>query len=373
MLRGRLVLSQPAEPAQVQGRDADAAHNNGIDSANSGTATTSPPLPGPALQPGERLLFIINGASGRHDAEETRTTIEAVLQTAGRRAELVFTRPEKLAGEARDAAALAKKRGTAVVAVGGDGTINAVAQAAHAQGCAMGVVPQGTFNYFARTHGIPTGTAEATAALLDAVPVPVQVGMVNDRVFLVNASLGLYPELLQDREAYKARFGRSRLVAFASALVTLLGSQRQLRLGIEHGSGTRSVTTPTLFVGNNRLQLEQVGVREAPTLDTGSIAAVMLRPIGTLAMLGLVWHGAMGTLGGADSVETFEFQRMAVKVRMRLRRRGIKLAVDGEVGWMRPPLLFRVSDKPLYLLKPRAEAAAPVPGAARELRAGGAL
>jgi diacylglycerol kinase family enzyme len=257
---------------------------------------------------------------------------------------------------AREGAAAARARRSAVVAVGGDGTINAVAQAAHAQGCAMGVVPQGTFNYFARTHGIPTETVAATTALLGAAPVPVQVGLVNDRVFLVNASLGLYPELLQDREAYKARFGRSRLVAFASALVTLLGNHRQLRLRIEHGSGARSVTTPTLFVGNNRLQLEQVGLREAPSLDAGRIAAVMLRPIGTLEMLGLLWRGAMGTLGEADSVESFEFERMVVETRLSLRRRGAKVAVDGEVGWMHPPLVFRVSDRPLYLLKPQGAA-----------------
>ncbi|MCK7495945.1 MAG: acylglycerol kinase family protein [Comamonadaceae bacterium] len=54
-------------------------------------------------------------------------------------------------------------RRTAVVAVGGDGTLNTVAQAAHAAGCAMGVVPQGTFNYFARTHGIPADPADAVA------------------------------------------------------------------------------------------------------------------------------------------------------------------------------------------------------------------
>lgn len=53
-------------------------------------------------------------------------------------------------------------------------------------------------------------------------PMPVQVGTINDRVFLVNASLGVYPELQQNREAYKARFGRSRWVAFVAACATLL-------------------------------------------------------------------------------------------------------------------------------------------------------
>ncbi len=329
------------------------AHTVVISTADIRTATAAQLPSGPAIDPAERLLFIINASSGRHDPEATRAAIEEALQAAGRTAELRFTRPQDLARVAREGAAAAGARRSAIVAVGGDGTINTVAQAAHAQGCAMGVVPQGTFNYFARTHGLPTETVEATAALLGAAPVPVQVGLINDRVFLVNASLGLYPELLQDREAYKARFGRSRVVAFASALVTLLGSHRQLRLRIEHDAGARDVTTPTLFVGNNRLQLEQVGLREAPTLDAGRIAAVMLRPIGALTMLGLVWRGAMGTLGEADAVESFEFRRMVVSTRLLLHRRGIKVAVDGEVGWMHQPLVFQVSDRPLYLLRPQ--------------------
>ena len=62
---------------------------------------------------------------------------------------------------------------------------------------------------------------------------PVQVGLVNQQVFLVNASLGLYPKLLEDREAWKAQFGRSRLVAFGAGLSTLLRGDRDLRLRIE--------------------------------------------------------------------------------------------------------------------------------------------
>lgn len=315
------------------------------------TPSESKPSHGPEIDPASSLLFIINAASGRNDPDMTRHVIEEALMAAGRTGELLSVRPEELARVATHAAVTATARRTAVVAVGGDGTINAVAQAAHAEGCAMGVIPQGTFNYFARTHGIPTDAAEAAQALLRSVPEPVQVGLINDRVFLVNASLGLYPELLQDREAYKERFGRSRLVAFGSALVTLLAKHRQLRLSIELGASARNVTTPTLFVGNNRLQLEQVGFEEARALDEGCIAAVMLRPIGALSMLLLLFRGVIGTLGEASTVESFKFHRMVVAPRLVLGRRMVKVAYDGEVTWMRAPLEFRVSPKPLYLLK----------------------
>jgi len=303
------------------------------------------------------LQFVINAAAGSGDADTKREVIEAALRAAGRRGDLLFSRPAELALVAQQAATQAIATRTAVVAVGGDGTLNTVAQAAHALGCAMGVVPQGTFNYFARTHGIPADPAEAARLLLGWSPSPVQVAAVNDRVFLVNASLGLYPDLLEDREAYKARFGRSRLVAFWAASATLLRAQRQLRLHIEQGASVRDVRTLTLFVGNNRLQLEQFGVEPQRRPERGPaggrITAVMLRPVGTLSMIRLMLHGAMGTLGEAQSVERFEFEHMVVRPTLAPGRRGVKVAFDGEVTRMRAPLDFRVLARPLYLLMPR--------------------
>lgn len=310
----------------------------------------------PEINPASPLLFVINAASGSNQVEAKRQAIEQALQAGGRTGELLFCQPGELEQVARQAAARALASRTAVVAVGGDGTLNSVAQAAHALGCPMGVIAQGTFNYFARTHALPVEPAEATRVLLASQPMPVQVAAVNDRVFLVNASLGLYPDLLEDRERYKSRFGRSRWVALWAAFFTLMGTQRRLNLRITHGGKVREVRTLTLFVGNNRLQLEQVGVspdaRMAGTLGAGSVAAVMLRPIGTLAMFRLLLRGALGTLGEDDSVERFEFSQLVVRPSLGHGRRRLKIAYDGEVKWMRGPLLFQVLPEPLYLLKP---------------------
>jgi len=309
----------------------------------------------PRIDTAATLLFVINSAAGAFDLDAKRAVIEAALAAQGRTGELLICRPAELLHVATEAAAAAVARGTAVVAVGGDGSLNTVAQAAHAAGCAMGVIPYGTFNYFARTHGIPTDPAAAMRLLWDARPMPVQVGSINDQVFLVNASLGVYPELLQDREAYKARFGRSRWVAFVAACVTLLRAQRRLRLHIEMGATVRDVQTLTLFVGNNRLQLQQFGAEPQDTVagtpGDGSMAAVMLRPISSLSMIGLMLHGAMGKLGEAAGVEGFEFKHMVVKPTLAPGRRDVVVAFDGEVAHMRSPIDIRVLDKPLYLLK----------------------
>jgi diacylglycerol kinase family enzyme len=252
----------------------------------------------------------------------------------------------------------ARAEGGAVVAAGGDGTINAVAQVAHDLDCPMGVIPQGTFNYFSRTHRIPLDTEAAARALLTARVEPVQVGEVNGRIFLVNASLGLYPELLEDREKFKSRFGRNRLMALFAALVTILREHRQLRLLIQSAGAARTVRTSTLFVGNNRLQLQQVGLPEARAIDRGRVAGVMLKPVSNWRLLRLLMRGAMGSLGEDDSVDSFEFQRMTVSPALPYGMRRAKVAADGEVMWLRTPLEFRVADKPLLLLAPHGDAQA---------------
>ncbi|MBB1076720.1 diacylglycerol kinase [Rhodoferax sp. 4810] len=320
-------------------------------------------MPTPPLDPAAPLLFVINAASGAQDVQVKRAVIEAALAARGRPGELLICAPIDLARVAREAASVAVARATAVVAVGGDGSLNTVAQAAHVAGCPMGVIPYGTFNYFARTHGIPTDPAAAASMLLDARPMPVQVAAINDRLFLVNASLGIYPELLQDREVFKARFGRSRWVAFVAACATLLRAQRRLRLHIEMGGLVRDVQTLTLFVGNNRLQLQQFGAEPDDTLagspGHGSMAALMLRPIGTLSMIRLLLHGAMGRLGDAAGVEGFEFQHMVVKPTLAPGRKELVVAFDGEVARMRSPIDFSVLDKPLYLLQAPGAAGTP--------------
>jgi diacylglycerol kinase family enzyme len=259
---------------------------------------------------------------------------------------------------------LARQHGGAVVAAGGDGTINTVAQAALAAGCPMGVIPQGTFNYFSRTHGIPLDTEAAVRSLLDAEPQAVQIGRISspDRThaFIVNASLGLYPQLLEDREAYKREYGRNRLVAVWAALMTLTTAHRPLRLQLQSGVQTRTVRTQTLFVGNNALQLQQTGIAGVAALESGGLVAIMLRPVGTLSLLGLMLRGAFGQLGDADSVVSFGFSRLAVQPAAPLHARRIKVATDGEVFFMRAPLVFDVWPEPLMLLKPAASEGAAV-------------
>ncbi len=298
------------------------------------------------------LFIVMNAASGHKDSGNEQQIISDVFSAAGRKFEfLEIDKPASIGAVCAKAVALAQAQGGVVVAAGGDGTVNAVAAAVLRSGCPFGVLPQGTFNYFGRTNGIPQDAKAAALALLGASISPVSVGEVNGRVFLVNASLGLYPQLLEDREAWKQQFGRSRLVAFASGLATLFKARGQLRLEIELAGNTTALRTPTLFIGNNHLQLAQVGIDEAhaAAVNAGALAGVAPRPIGTLALFGLLARGVIGRLGDADNIDSFSFRRLKVSVR---RKRRIKVATDGEVVWMTLPLVFEVADRPLLLMVP---------------------
>lgn len=298
------------------------------------------------------LFIVINAASGNHGAGDVRAALTSVFSESGREFEfLEVAKPAQLQAQASRAVALAKARGGVVVAAGGDGTINAVAKAVLDSGCPFGVLPQGTFNYFARSHAIPQDTLAAAHALLRASVQPVQVGKVNGQLFLVNASLGLYPQLLEDREAWKQQWGRSRLVAFAAGFASLFQARGQLNLQIETADHATALRTPTLFVGNNHLQLARVGIAEkdANSVQQGQLAGIVLRPIGTLALFGLLLRGVIGRLGDAENLHSFSFRRLRVTPRG---RRRIKVATDGEVGWMQTPLVFEVAAEPLMLLVP---------------------
>lgn len=298
------------------------------------------------------LFIVMNVSSGHSDTQQVIDIVREKLDSDGRQYELsLVEQPDRLLELAKKAAQNARAHGGAVVGIGGDGTLNAVAQHAYAVDCPFGIVPQGTFNYFGRTHGIPQEAAPALDIVLHSKPRPTQVGQINGQLFLVNASLGLYPRLLQDREIYKRQFGRRRIVAFAASAITLLQDHRALLLQIERDGEAQTLFTSTLFVGNNALQLEQIGIAEAEAVP-GQLAAIAMRPTSKSKMLGLLLRGALGTLGGSDQIDSFAFTQLTVQPRLPRGRKRIKVAIDGEIFWFDTPLQFAVAPRPLHLLLP---------------------
>lgn len=300
-----------------------------------------------------RYVIVINAASGSDNGAQIRAKLVDRLTEA--RCEYEFIRIDDTArihDFVNRAAELARDWDAQLVAVGGDGTINAVVNAALEHQVPLAILPQGTFNFFGRTHGIPETIDAGIDVLLNGRQTQVQVARINDRRFVVNASLGLYPQVLEDREAWKQRFGRSRFIAFFSGLATLLRGYHSLRLEITDADGdTRELRTPTLVVANNALQLELIGIGDAPVINKGQLVAITLKHVSKFQMIGLILRGALGKLGEAERVHTFAFRRMTVNTHGKNRR--FKIALDGEISHIDAPLTFEALPEALRLLVPR--------------------
>jgi diacylglycerol kinase family enzyme len=321
------------------------------------TSTTMPDpaasVPAPSIGP---LSVVMNRNAGHGQDDTLQSEVRGVLEGAGREFTWIDAGPREMSAALREAAARARRNRGTLVAIGGDGTINSAAIAALDAGVPLGLVPRGTFNYFARALGMPLEASEAAQVLLTGRVAPVQAGGINGRPFLVNASLGLYPQLLEDREAFLQRVGRNRALAIVSSLVLAVRGWRQLR--VDADSGAPALRTPTLFVCNNRVQLERLGFDEdlLLALEHGQLVGLNARPITTLQMLALILRGALGQLGEADRVERLSFRRMVVRPPG---RRSMKVAIDGEVLRLRTPIVIEVLPQPLQVVVPSTPMDAP--------------
>ena len=309
-----------------------------------------------AADPGAapELFIVMNQGSGKSAKDEVREAIEQELQRAGRRHRFVVAEPGEVVQACQQAAKLAREHGGIVVGTGGDGTINCAAQAALAQDCPLGVIAQGTFNLFARELGLSLDPTEATRMLLRAQPQPVQVGLANERVFLVNASVGLYPKLLADREEVKNRLGRRRWIAMLSALKSLMEWRLQLVLDAEMDGELAKLRTASVFLGNNKVQLSRLGIQDyvVQQVGEGRIACLLIPPMPWWAKLRMMAAAAVGKVGDERQVQSFPMRSLTVSAR---NARRLKVATDGEVQWMELPLRFTVAPRPLQVMLPPAE------------------
>lgn len=109
------------------------------------------------------IPVVLNAAAGNGWTEETLARLPEQFRAAGLEAEILAARSgEEIATLARKAAAA---RPAVIVAGGGDGTVSTVASIVQSTPTALGVLPLGTLNHFAKDLGIPLEVEEAIGVL----------------------------------------------------------------------------------------------------------------------------------------------------------------------------------------------------------------
>jgi diacylglycerol kinase family enzyme len=211
------------------------------------------------------------------------------------------------------------------------------------------VLPLGTLNHFAKDLNIPLDLEGAARNLITGEAVKVDVGEVNERIFINNSSLGLYPSIVRRREKQQERLGRGKW--FAAAWATLEVFRRyplfSVRLSADGQEFRRR--TPFVFIGNNEYQMDTFNLGARSCLNAGQLSLHLTRDIGRWGLVRLAASALLGRLREAK-----DFDALCTKeVWIETRRTRLRVATDGEVTIMKSPLHYRVRPAALRVIVPK--------------------
>ncbi|MDQ6861382.1 MAG: diacylglycerol kinase family lipid kinase [Verrucomicrobiota bacterium] len=294
------------------------------------------------------MIVILNRAAGTSaKTEELDAKVREQFAAAGIEAEI--RHPD----EARDLSAVAreaaKSDGEVIVAGGGDGTISAVAGVLAGTEKTLGVLPLGTLNHFAKDLAIPLDLAAAVGTIARGRVEKVDVAEVNGRVFINNSSLGLYPQIVANREAQQEQLARSKWAAFFWA--TLHALHRfpfmTLRITLEEKQLVRR--TGFLFIGNNEYEIAGFNLGARSCINRGNLGLYLTHRTGRFGLFRLGFRALLGRVEQAQDFDAFCVQEATIETG----KRRLLVATDGEVNPMETPLYYRARPGALKVMVPQ--------------------
>jgi len=285
----------------------------------------------------------MNPRAGNQSAAATAPLAEA-LRAAGLDADI---RPTDASAIAREAAGAIARGSTLIVAAGGDGTVSAAASAVSGSGAALGIIPLGTLNHFAKDVGIPLDVAKAVQVIAAGRTMEADVGEVNGRSFINNASVGMYASLVSERAAMQ-RIGRGKWIAHGMAALRVWRRHRGLRVLLDVDGTRRTARTPFVFVGNNEYQLSGFELGGRRVLAGGRLH-VCMAPGMTRAGVGrLIVVAVFGDVCRLDGFESLPARTVTLDAGVSR----VDASVDGEVVTFDNPLTFGIRPRALRVVVP---------------------
>jgi diacylglycerol kinase family enzyme len=274
-----------------------------------------------------------------------RTTVEEALRAVGIKGPVELVEGKHIAARAT---ALFDKGAKRIIVGGGDGSVGAAAQALAGSDAALGILPLGTLNHFARDLGIPFELDQAAALIAKGHVRAVDVAEVNGRIFVNNSAIGLYPLMVVDRDSQQHRLGRSKRLAMLVASFRTLWRFHDHRLTLSTDAGQEALDTPLLFVGNNDYQLALPAAGRREVLDDGKLSVLVMRKKGVPGFLAATFRALIGRTRPDDMV------RMDAVTRLRVDsgRAVLTISVDGETCRLSPPLDYRIQPGALRVITP---------------------
>jgi lipid kinase YegS len=266
----------------------------------------------------KHLLFVIHGARAELPA------VRRLIDTARDAGHTVTPQITWTRGDATNFAYRGAREGVdAVVAFGGDGTVNEVVNGLSSHDVPLGIIPLGTANDFARQAGVPLDPDAAMRLILEEPPVRIDAGELNGRRFLNVSTAGIGAEAtVETRAEAKETLGA---LAYAITGARKLAELQPIAARFS-GPGLELETTfLVLAVGNGRSTGGGTLLTPNASLTDGllDICIVEARPRRELARLALRFR--KGTHVGRAGVHYLQLPSVRV-----VAERPISVNVDGE-------------------------------------------
>jgi len=234
-----------------------------------------------------------------------------------------------------------------VVAAGGDGTISAVASIVAGTNVRLGVLALGTLNHFAKDLGIPADLHLAVATIVHGRPQSIDAAEVNGRVFVNNSSIGLYPAVVLKREGHQ-KLGKGKWSAFVISMLTVLGRYPLMRVTLIVGDRTLSRRTPLVFVGNNTYEIHGLKLGTRACLNDKKLCIYVTRDVGRWKLAWFAMRALFGKLREERDFDALSGTELTVATH----GRSIRVATDGEVTRLTPPLKYRIRPGAITVMVP---------------------
>ena len=294
--------------------------------------------PGAGGEPG-RPWLVVNPWSGGGKAG--RVGLVEAARARGLRVH-VLERGEDLVALAREAVAAGAG---AVGVAGGDGSLGLVAKVAVEADVPFVCIPSGTRNHFAGDLGLDRADPLAALDAFTGAERRIDVGMVGERMFLNNVSLGAYADMVADPRYRAAKLATAHAVLPAS----LRGEHDLLQVDLRDAEGREHPDVLVLLVAANSYELN--GVRER--LDGGVLQVSALRARTGAALAGLATR-ALASRGGRVAGGSGWAQWTTTALRVSAPLAQLPAGIDGEAATLATPLEFRVLPQALRVLVPPA-------------------
>ena len=292
-----------------------------------------------------KIEVIINASSGTDEKKGVQRRLQELIVARGIDARISIAHTGARVVELAQRAAQSDAQ--IIVAGGGDGTINSVASAAIKSGKTMGVLPFGTMNHFAKDLHLPLDLEDALEVIVAGHAIKIDVGEVNDRIFVNNSSLGLYPSIVRERQKQQ-RLGWGKWPAYVWAALAVLRRYPFLNVRLSVDGKELASRTPFVFIGNNEYEMESLKIGGRARLDSGKLSLYMSERTSRLGLIRLALRALFGGLR-----QEKDFIALGTKeVWIGTKHKHMRVALDGEVLVMAPPLHYRVRPRSLNVLAP---------------------